>query len=55
MTNVLKRKLKGIGLILLSVIFVFATVMRPYRRQMTKDDWIGFLVAIVLAVAGILC
>ena len=54
MTSVLKRKLKGIGLILLSVIFVFATVMRPYRRQMTKDDWIGFLVAIVLAAAGIL-
>lgn len=53
MTEILKRKLKGTGLILLSIILFFVSVLVPYRRQMTSDEWIGLAISIVLALAGL--
>ncbi|MBR0092531.1 MAG: hypothetical protein IJP92_12615 [Lachnospiraceae bacterium] len=53
MASVLGRKWKSIGMILLSVILVFATVLIPYRKQMTGDRWVGLFAALVLALAGI--
>lgn len=54
MARVLAKKLKGIGLILIAVILVFATVLRPHQRTISVDDWKGFAFAVVIAFIGIL-
>ena len=53
MTSALGRKLKGIGLILVAIVIVFMTLLRPGQRHLSGDDWLGFAAAPVLALIGI--